>query len=557
MAKRKIFEKSDQALPVTGAELGPAGAIQFPVVSIPPAVTKVKFGRVAGDNRSFDFKDFYGHRIDQITFACQRQIERFVEGEDRKLAPTSILNTCQGATHLLDYLIARGTAEAREFRLKDINRSVIDGYLGWLRDSYTSVISQSNAYHSAKCLLDCFGKRGLVTIIAVGDDRTFPRNPFPGADKSAKGAKPLPKAQRQALARALRDAVLPLFHPYAVLDGYLLTAALFMVALYTGRNATPLLEMTPDCLRAHPKAGMLFLVLFKRRGYSTNKVALRAAQDEPGREIELTPTVRPNVASLIQRVIALGEPLRAEAHDHLKNRVWIFRSKADQCRGAPTGLSETTVRRHIAALVKAYALTDAEGKPLRINISRLRKTFVNRMFEILDGDIVTAAIAAGHAAPQTTGTNYLRPSENAQKNWQFMGQVLTDQLLSGSVQTTPVAHCSDPINGQFALTRDGATCMNFLNCLRCRNYVVTSDDLYKLFSFEQRIWKERSRMDKRKWSQHLAHIPRLIERDVVRPGIEQKKFKPADVEAARARAKQDPHPFWLVDSLVGDLESLA
>ena len=99
--------------------------------------------------------------------------------------------------------------------------------------------------------------------------------------------------------------------------------------------------------------------------------------------------------------------------------------------------------------------------------------------------------------------------------------------------------------------------MSFLNCLRCRNYVVTGDDLYKLLSFEQRIWKERSRMDKRKWSKHLAHIPRLIERDVINQGIEQKKFKPADVETARARAKQNPHPFWLADSLIGDLESLA
>lgn len=370
------------------------------------------------------------------------------------------------------------------------------------------------------------------------------------------GAKPLPKAQRQALVRALRDAVLPLFHPDAVLDGYLLTAALFLVALHTGRNTTPLLEMTTDCLWSHPKAGMQFLVLFKRRGNSTSKVVLRAAQDEPTREIKLTPTVRPNVASLIQRVIALGEPLRAEAPDHLKDQVWIFRCQNNFNRGALTGLNETGVRYHVAALVKAYALTDAAGKPLRINISRLRKTFVNRMFEILNDDIVTAAIAAGHA-PQITGTSYLRPSENAKINWQFMGQVLTDQLLSGTVVSTPVANCSDPVNGQFAPRRDGATCMSFLNCLRCRNYVVTGDDLYKLLSFEQRIWKERSRMDKRKWSKHLAHIPRLIERDVINQGIEQKKFKPADVETARARAKQNPHPFWLADSLIGDLESLA
>ena len=548
MAKRKVFEKVEQ-----GLEHSAAGVIQLPA-AIPPVVTAVAIGRTTSGLRTFDVKDYYGHGVDEIALAFQRQIERFVKGEDKKFATQTIYGLCNnGVAPFLDYVIARSAAERHNFRLQDIDRNLIDGYLGWLRDSGHATVTQRNYFSNAKVVLSCLGKRGLITVETTGDDKTFPKNQFPGSTQNRKGVKPLPKAQRQALASALRKVALPLLYPDAVLDSYRLTAALLLVALHTGRNLTPLLEMPLDCLRAHPKEGMLFLVLFKRRGHREQQVALRE-EGSPTDKTELTPTIRPNVAALIRRIIALGEPLRAAGPEHLKDRVWVYRSNR---HGFITELLDNTLRFNIEKLVKDHQLTDAEGKPLRLNISHLRKTFVNRMFEILDGDIVTTAVAAGHAAPQVTGTNYLRPGEHAERDWKFMGEVLTEELLSGTIEQTPLAHCSDPRNGQYAKKQDGSTCTNFLSCLRCRNYVVTRDDLYKLFSFEQRILKELGRMDKRKWQKNFAHIPRLIERDVIRPGIEQKKFKPAEVEAARERAKTDLHPFWRTDSLIADLEAMA
>jgi hypothetical protein len=79
--------------------------------------------------------------------------------------------------------------------------------------------------------------------------------------------------------------------------------------------------------------------------------------------------------------------------------------------------------------------------------------------------------------------------------------------------------------------------------------VVTGDDLYKLFSFYWRILRERDRMDARLWQKHYAHIPRLIDRDVIAVGLAKKDFKPAAVEAARERARHDPHPYWRRDAL--------
>ena len=73
-----------------------------------------------------------------------------------------------------------------------------------------------------------------------------------------------------------------------------------MVALHTGPKTTPLLEMLTDCRRPHPKDGAEFLVLYKRRGHSTTKVALRA-NSTVGRLVASTPMLRPTVAQLIRR----------------------------------------------------------------------------------------------------------------------------------------------------------------------------------------------------------------------------------------------------------------
>lgn len=96
--------------------------------------------------------------------------------------------------------------------------------------------------------------------------------------------------------------------------------------------------------------------------------------------------------------------------------------------------------------------------------------------------------------------------------------------------------------------------MSFLDCLRCRNYVVTGEDLYRLFSFYWRIYRERERIGKVTWKRNYAHIVRLIDRDVIEPGIKKKIFKLAEVNAARELARTSPHPFWSLDGILESLQ---
>lgn len=549
MGKRKVFNKTDLSVPHIEHSRDAAGRVVVLPEAIPPATTTVAFGRNATRSRGIDFAPWYGAGIDPITYACQRQIERFLARQDGGLEASSVASICKGGLrHFLNYIELRATALGRELTLYDINRAVIDGFLGHLAGLGITTPSQRGHYTSAKSVLHALGQRGLISLVITGDDTTFPRNPFPNSGKH-KGETPLPKRQRQAFTTALRKAVMPIWHDITPVTGELLAYALLTVALHTGRNSTPLLEMERNCLRAHPKDNSVFLVLWKRRSHTSHKVALRA-ENRAAHLLESTPTVKTNVEHLIRRVFAHSEPLCAEAPDDLKDRVWLYRVHRGPGLGRVIALTDGTLKLAITKLVADHGLTDIDGQPLRINISRLRKTFANRIFELLGGDLVTTAIALGNT-PQVAGRNYLAPSGDARRNWKFMGEILVQELLSCTIgatyQTTPMGLCGDPMNGQYAPKLEGAACFSFLNCLRCKHYAVTEEDLHRLFSFYFRVFAERTRVDKRRWAQEYAHIPRLIDDYIVAEGLRRGTFKAAAVEAARERARREPHPFWSSD----------
>lgn len=548
--KRKIHRKTDLTVPMVEHRRESDGTAVIAPEVMPPTVTVVTFPPSALRNRSFDFAPLYGHGIDEITYACQRQIERFLAKQDgARETSTVVAYATHGLAPFLHYLMLRSAALRHPLTLADLDREVIDDYLRHLADSGVGRVAQKTRYDCAKAVLTALGKRCLFPIVAAGDDRTFPANPFPNSAQHVKGEKPLSRKERKAFTAAVKTAVMPLFGRDLEATGELLAYALLVVALHTGRNTTPLLEMATDCLRPHPKENTMFLVLWKRRGHNTSKIALRG--DEDCKSIEAMPGVKWPVVRLIQRVIELAEPLRAEAPEHLADRVWLYRKGRTANAGEVTALSASAIDTFGRKLVTDYGLTDANGKPLKVNISRLRKTFANRVFELLDGDLGSTAIALGNT-PHVAGRNYMAPGEDAQKNWKFMGEVMTQELLTrtlGATERTPAGGCTDPIDGQHAPKRDGKTCFDFLSCLRCRNYVVTGDDLYRLFSFYWRVLRERDRMDERLWKKHYAQIPRLIERDVVAEGLRKKVFTQATVDTAKERARIDPHPYWRFESI--------
>lgn len=329
MGKRKVFTKTDLSVPQVEYSRNTAANVVILPEAIPPSNTIIKFRRNTTTMRSFDFSRWYGAGIDPITYACQRQIERFLSDGEAVLATSTVTSYCKGLRIFLDYCMLHATAFGRELDLADITRDLIDGYLGHLDGLDVTTISNRTTYSQTKSVLLALGRRGLVHLVTSGDAATFPDNPFPNSSRKVNGETALSKRERQALTVALRQAIKPIWDDDVHVTGELLSVILLVVALHTGRNTTPLLEMGRDCLRSHPKDNIVFLVLWKRRGYNSSKVALRPESDAE-RVLESTPSVRTTLERLIRRVMTLTEPLDAEAPVDLKGRAWLYRTRASK-----------------------------------------------------------------------------------------------------------------------------------------------------------------------------------------------------------------------------------
>lgn len=308
MGKRKVFAKTDLSIPQIEHNIDAAGNVVILSEAKTPKNTVVSFGRNTSSRRNFDFARWYGAGIDALTYACQRQIERFLVGQDGAPSATTVASYCfSGLTPFLDYCVLQAMAFERALTLDDLNRSLIDGYLVHLSAQDLTTTGQKNYYTNTKSVLAALGQRGFITLVISGDEATFPRNPFPKSNRKRKGETALSKRERQEFTAALRHAIKPIWVDGTPITGDLMVYALFVIALHTGRNLTPLLEMSRNCLRPHPKDDTVFLVLWKRRGYNTSKIALRA-ESKGERLLEAMPSIRFNVERLIRRVIMLTEP---------------------------------------------------------------------------------------------------------------------------------------------------------------------------------------------------------------------------------------------------------
>lgn len=191
MGKRKIFTKSDVATVRIEYTRDDDGRVTIPPGITPPSNTVVSFGRIASSRRRFDFSPWYSVDIDPITYACQRQIERFLDKQDSDVEITTVSSYCAyGLKNFLDYLVLVSAALRRPLTLGDITRDMVDGYLGFLRDKGLSTASQQTTYNFTKSVLVALGRRSLIDVVHRGDYATFPTNPFPGSHRHNKGETP-------------------------------------------------------------------------------------------------------------------------------------------------------------------------------------------------------------------------------------------------------------------------------------------------------------------------------------------------------------------------------
>jgi hypothetical protein len=315
-----------------------------------------------------------------------------------------------------------------------------------------------------------------------------------------------------------------------------LTICLLAIAARTGINPTPALELATDCLQPHPiKTDRYVLVSFKRRGNASHIQSLRRAAD-----IEAMVTALPDVARIIDLVRDRNADLRSDSQ--YPTSLFVYEAKGGATNGRISRLASNNLFSGIGRFVDSHDLRDADGKPLVLNVMRLRKTFENRLFTLSGQDPFLTAQLGGHT-PKVSNDHYLEAPETAERDWHLMGEVRTAELLShGKVlplpsQNTPVARCQDTLKGDLA-PKNGEHCQKFLACFRCRSFVVTGDDLHRVYSLYWMLVRMRESMGASAWKRVYGHIIRIIDAEIT------PRFDAELVRTQRQRAKVDPHPFW-------------
>lgn len=493
--------------------------------------------------RTVDFTSLYGCGIDFLTGACQQIIQNLLE--ENKLTIPSVLSYYDaGFRYFLRFCKGIASELDRPFLQRDVNRHLLELFIQDLTASQLSHSSKTRIYKRTEYIL-----LQMVASEWLESDGLFPESPFINKKENrCKGKKALSILERNRLIQLIKTDLANIKKSDRPLNSNELVTCMLAIAIRTGINPTPLIELTTDCLKLHPFLdNRRLLVSFKRRGKGTQTHILRGENKQENSHIILM-----DVVEIIELVKARNEVLREGSDFNEMLFVYISnKSRGRTSAGDVVPFSRTTLSARVDAWVKRHKLLDDNGQYLKLSIMRLRKTFINRIYQLSGQDPLVTAKAGNHT-PQVSMSNYLQAPPEAEKEFSLLGEVLTSELLghenSGvlSAEYTPVSRCKDPLNGQFSPASNDEYCSNFLACVRCRSFVVTEEDLYRLFSFYWMLVYEREYIGAHKWARYYRHIIRLIDKDIV------PLFDSEVVEREKTKAKESPHPYWMTrDQLEG------
>lgn len=505
------------------------------VTAIAPNTMRVHFPENVTNVRTFDFTPYYGQGFDAITSVCQATIEKLIQQsidtQQAAITITTIINYCySGLKHFFGFSTLWRAGVNGESQCVDITPDMMKEYLHYLKALGIGYLSQKTVYSTTKSVLIAAHSQGYFQHADI--KHFFPKNPFPNANRKSKGQKPLTRAETRQLVLALKSEMTRILSSNEPLSSFDLTVCVLGIGLATGMNPAPVLSLPTDCIQPHPlKQNQRLLVAFKRRGNNTQVVSLRESQ-----EIALLRSVKLHVANIIEMIIARNASLR----EHYRNpkQLLVYRSNSSACKGAIKALTKDNMTVKVGILIEKHQLTDDDGRPMRLNMMRLRKTFVNRIWELSGQDPLITARYGKHT-PEISQRDYMVAPPEAETNMRFIGEARIEHLRVryGSTENTPISGCKDNKYGHRA-PKDGSVCTKTLDCFRCKSFVVTEEDLYRLFSFYWAAVRERNSFSLRSWNKYLRHIIRIIDEDIA-PQFDEEK-----VTAAREKAKTTPHPFW-------------
>jgi hypothetical protein len=487
-----------------------------------------------GETKTYSFSDHLGHGYDEIVHACVQSIEQMIRVG--RPEPYSLRTTIEsGLRHWFAFCRDHVNGGAATLALGSVEKRTIESFIAWLHlrvkpdGERWSLNTARTVYAKVKIVLGDLCARRLLP-----SDDFFPPNPFPRATAPENRRAyicPLSDREREHIIKALAAETSQIFDgTHASSLRVRLAPCAFAILLKTGLNPTPLLELPRDPMKAfmdHPRVNRRILVTFKRRAEKNTPTPLEPAESR---------VVSLDVYRLYLKVAELTALHVGNAGDpHIAERLWIF----EQADGRVRGLSVEDLSGAATDFTNRHMLVRDDGTRLKMTSQLFRNTRINRIWRASKGDLLATARSAGHTPAVTD--RYLAVTPDMLEEHRLAGEVMVQKLAEtgrASLAKTPVASCRDPYGGDRA-PNNRSPCVDFLSCFRCKSQVITSDDLYRLFSFYWAVLNERERIGAKNWRKVFAWIVRIIDRDVA-PRFNDQKM----VQEAKTRARHDPHPMW-------------
>lgn len=522
-------------------------------VEFVPASYVINFPESSSTVRTVNFEQYYGVGCDEVTYYCQQVIEVLlgsaIASQGKTRSVVSIITYARRVSRsFLRYCSFMSIAMKVEIGLRYIDRKFVTSFIRYIEASGAGYTTQKNIYTCCKTVLGELVKCGLLK----GD--IFPPNPYPYSNRRKSGEKGFSKKELTQVVNALKKEILAVKSASGAILAESLAYCAVAIGARTGLNLTPLIELSIDCLLPHPlRRDRNVLITYKRRAHRVNFQSVRREDSSVvGDEVDTLSVVMPDIAVIIKMVAERNSSIRDRSA--WKDRLFVRErplKNPDERVQAP--LTINTVNRALASLVARHGLVSDSGNMLVVNVSRFRKTFANKVWELSGNDPFLTAMLAGNT-PKVLVDSYLEAPDDAEKDWALMGEVRNKELLESDLASisivpvkevnTAVARCKDTVNGHMA-PKNGSHCVEFLNCFRCSSFVVTADDLHRLLSFYWLLVRERGRIGAKNWVKLYRHVVKIIDEKIL------PNFDKDLVVAAREKARQDPHPFWKDPEILG------
>jgi hypothetical protein len=537
--------------------------------------------RFPQDKRVLDLREWLGRGIDMWVCSVGFCLKTILLSGARETATVTAYFTNVG--YLFEYLTGgeQTLAAARPQTPTDMSPLTVQHFIGWLKKRAQAEgwrpSSARSAYNHVKAVVVALLDQGIIR----GDrSRFFPRGAISWRGEEGLQTS-LSDAEQERLARAIKSDLVAIHHKRLTLNqGTVQGLRLLVVAHRQGFNPTPLLEMRRDALAPGFLPGTVRIRTAKYRNRKIRSSAGRAAKSAKPSEQDLVFDL--SEGAVLQQAIASTSDLVEAASPAHKQRIWLYRANATNGpthSGSVICLNKKSLNATIEGVISRHKLLGDDGKPLRVNLSRLRKSRFDRALRVSDGDLAVTANLMGNT-PKVAGINY--PSMNHSRQAEAAGFMNGDYIAmmqaghadgarveirsvevrphkattEDSPQTlptqTPIASCKDTINGEHSPHDGESHCDRYVMCLFCSSFAVvgTVEELWRLFSFQAFAKSELGYLDEKLGAERTADQTLEDLRDryrMVIPYIDdftQQQFAPSRVAQARTKTAAGLHPYW-------------